>query len=981
MPEYGFVNQQYAAKDLQEQQNQRQQFGQMLNMAQMLKQQQQFEQQQAMQQANLQLHQRQLKDAEDDREFRSNMSIAQTGDYPVEMRLQALNKTAAKLGIQGTVTEEGLMPMNALLKQIVETKNKGGDISMYEPHIEMITANPRLIQPSALPQLADVSGAIKQQRAMEAVELGNPMPDEVQSAMKWTQDQKPQLERTLLELADEETYAVEGVGGALPVISPKVVPVSWQHGDAPRKGEEEGVQGVPMAGATSQPVAVVEEDTETDRSEPFAAGTRQSFRRYQPQGPTKPVQARMSEGRTAYLDERRQFVDEYRRKEAIVMADQKRKDLNAKVARVFQHDPEALKSVGRIGAAKATGLPIVGTDAKSMYELRGLEILAKPEEDWTPEQRRFKENVYDVLFGKDQSQVIKAEQLMQRIEENEQKQTALTTAAGFGQATEIQAERLKLQQRQKSLDEEIAKGSIPEERAAAITAERQQIETQMAALGGAEDEVAGQSLGQLTKIADSADARIQRLNDQIKRTPYDRVPIVRAQIEDAKRDKEVANTALGTLQRFSNSAMAARQEGMERDRTRMKAIDAELMKEGDLPQTTADQLIAERQGLANAITESEGWIKEGEKARAVAQARMTAHANFLKKENTRLVTARERQKMKDEHTAEQAAATDDYIARRSKGEPIEAVRPLMRELHPLAKLDDLEKAYQTIAKSQKETMLPLLQATYDARVKLGEDPTMVQIDLMKQGATREDLLKGVQQNKESGRDDREVAEASRKYMMAMQQYATTHGGKQPEGIEAMRLLGPIAEQHPTVKPQDIVKGFDSKMLSPEGAKDDKLSAPDRVNAVVKSQAMAAQMAGAADIIKPDGQIDLNKMMDRSAQDKQIYVESLKNLARTSSFKDVKDDILILANAAQKQLSAGQKTKAEIEGAIAQLPPPTSKGFSEAIEAAANGVTGIVEGPKGARFQVEADGSFTDLNTGHKFRAEGKGKSARWTTIK
>jgi hypothetical protein len=705
---------------------------------------------------------------------------------------------------------------------------------------------------------------------------------------------------------------------------------------------------------------------------------------YQAQGAVKPVKAKLSEGRTAYMDERRQFVEDYRRKEAIVMADQKRKDLNAKVARVFQHDPEALKSVGRIGAAKATGLPIVGTDAKSMYELRGLEILAKPEEDWTPEQRRFKENVYDVLFGKDQSQAIKAEKLMQDIEENQQKQSTFITASGFGQATEIQAERLKLQQRQKSLDEEIAKGSIPEERAAAITAERQQIETQMTALGAAEDEVAGESVGQLTKIADSADARIQRLQAQIKRTPFDRVPIVKAQIESAQREKEVANTALGTMQRFSNSAMAARQEGMERDRTRMKAIDAELMKEGDMPQTTADQLIAERQGLANAITDSEGWIKEGEKARAAAQARMTVHANFLKKENTRLVAYRERQKDKDEHAAEDASALDEFITRMGRNEPYADVAALIHERYPRAKMDVLVKGWDTVRKSQQETQLPAVQAKYNARVAAGENPDHVLVDLMQtERVTREDILKGVRQDKESGRDDREVAEASRKYMMAMQQYATTHGGKQPEGIEAMRLLGPIAEQHPTVKPQDIVKGFDSKMLSPEGAKSDALTKNEKINAVTKSQAMAAQMAGAADVIDPvTGQVDINRMMQRSAQDKETYISSLRNMARLPSFSDIRADLTILADAAQKQFSVVQKGKAEVEGAMSQLPPPTSDVFSQAVESVqSTGQAGVLEGSKGTKFQVNPDGTFTDLKTGHQFKIEGKGKSARWTTIK
>lgn len=149
--------------------------------------------QQLLQLAQMKLLMDRQQEANEDRDFRGLMTIAGDVNFPDDMRLAAINRIAPKLGLQGEVTLEGLRPMTGLLTKMWETRTKGGDLTIYQPAVEMITANPRLIAPSQIPQAIELQQELRSQRAASAVELVNPIAPEVQQAMERVKTREPDL--------------------------------------------------------------------------------------------------------------------------------------------------------------------------------------------------------------------------------------------------------------------------------------------------------------------------------------------------------------------------------------------------------------------------------------------------------------------------------------------------------------------------------------------------------------------------------------------------------------------------------------------------------------------------------------------------------------------------------------------------------------------------------------------------------------------
>lgn len=132
---------------------------------------------QMLQMGHLMIYKEKQDEIEADRQFKAWGAILTHPDFPDEMKIEAANNMAQKVGVQGTVTLEGLRPFAGAMKSILADHAKYGDKmdwSQHGPMLEMIGQNPKWIMPSQLPELAKLSDEYGTFRATRAVNLANP---------------------------------------------------------------------------------------------------------------------------------------------------------------------------------------------------------------------------------------------------------------------------------------------------------------------------------------------------------------------------------------------------------------------------------------------------------------------------------------------------------------------------------------------------------------------------------------------------------------------------------------------------------------------------------------------------------------------------------------------------------------------------------------------------------------------------------------
>lgn len=153
------------------------------------------ERQQVLEQARLNIASRQQKEANQDRTFRGRMAILGMPEMPVLSRLEAGNAMLKDMGMNGTISEEGLAPFTALIKKMALDQQKGSDLSVYEPAIEsMFKSN--LILPAQITDATQALDAVRKQQAERTTSsVLQPELDRLTTARDWIQSNTEQVKQ------------------------------------------------------------------------------------------------------------------------------------------------------------------------------------------------------------------------------------------------------------------------------------------------------------------------------------------------------------------------------------------------------------------------------------------------------------------------------------------------------------------------------------------------------------------------------------------------------------------------------------------------------------------------------------------------------------------------------------------------------------------------------------------------------------------
>ena len=139
----------------------------------------------AIQEGNLRLNKQQIAEAEQDRQFKGNLSLLSMNEMPIPTRIAAGNAILKQMKMPGSISEDGLAPFTALMKKMSVDQTKGADLSIYQPAIESLWKN-NLILPSELPDASKALQGIESQAAEQTTRLAlKPELDRLTTARNW----------------------------------------------------------------------------------------------------------------------------------------------------------------------------------------------------------------------------------------------------------------------------------------------------------------------------------------------------------------------------------------------------------------------------------------------------------------------------------------------------------------------------------------------------------------------------------------------------------------------------------------------------------------------------------------------------------------------------------------------------------------------------------------------------------------------------
>jgi hypothetical protein len=700
-----FVNERYRQQAAQEEQQNQQNLTRMMSLAQQGQQNQFREQQMAMQQAEMQMRQQQMAEAMKEKQMAQAHTMMTMKELPLEMRLQGANQFVKLNGYDGEIRPEHLDSWAGLSTNLVKAAETG-ELWKYEPIIA--EALEKWTTPGQKAEAAQMLVQAQQQRSQQALELANPQPPEAQQADVYL---KANRENYLQDMKDAAADRVNLGSGVV------------------------GVSGMQQEGKPTDPVYLAEYKKQMEGQgwpegspyrvslTPDDGGVKTAAGPYQETAPL------VSGGAMAWTDERDMRIKEYERQQAVFDQDKSRQMINDKLSRALLHDPKGLTALNQMTASRTLGIPFAGVKTKDLIEDRGLGLIARGEDTWSEADRRFM-NVYYATHGntvRNQAQILA---LQEKEDEFTQKQAVATSTAGLLAQSEFTTRRTALATERASLAKEAKAVDIPAERAQQIMARQAEIGQELGVMGAAEDETAKATLGQLQALSQSQQVRTRQLNEQLSRTPAAQVPLIRDQITQAKSHADLYGQLFQTLSTYSTSEFAKREDQLATDHARLERID---LHDPSLDEAAKKELSTEREQLVTSIKDGEAWLKTAGEERAKAHARISAHAEVMKRAGARTSSAIELAKRKEQNQADSGEAINAFLSRiNDHGEDPQTALKIVTAEYPLAKSADLLKANEEVNKSRNETQLPLAQSLYLARNRGAEPNPKLADEIRKQ---------------------------------------------------------------------------------------------------------------------------------------------------------------------------------------------------------------------------------------------------------